>query len=114
MTELTHVEAIYIESDPFTSRSEPGVIDGEYAELPEEFLDVLVDLYANRDGRTCWRCNAMAGYVLAERPSGFEDIEWRPTGLAREGDGPVAVLCEDCSVYVPPSDARTAMDEVMS
>lgn len=115
---LSRIEAVHIESDPFSSRVgvmvNTCVLDDLYAALPAPFLDALYDLYEHRDDRTCWRCNAMTGYVVAEQPSGFDGLEWRPTGLAREGDGPVAVLCEECSPYVPSSDARTAMDEVAS
>jgi hypothetical protein len=105
---LTHIEAVFIEADPYSSRAEPGVVDSPYSDLPEAFLDALAELYVNRDSVTCWRCNEMTGYVLAEQPSGFEGVEWRPTGLAREVDGPVAVLCEECAPYIPPVGYKTA------
>ncbi len=104
---LSRIEAVHIESDPFTRL---GDIDSQYDALPAPFLDALSDLYAHRDDTRCWRCNEMTGYVVAEQPSGFDGLEWRPTGLARADDGPVAVLCEECSPYVPSVDYRTALD----
>jgi hypothetical protein len=104
MTTLLRLESVFIETDPFSSRVEAGVVDDLYATLPRPFLDALYDLYDRRDSATCWRCDDMTGYVLAETPSGFERLEWHPTGLAREVDGPVAVLCENCAPYIPPVD----------
>lgn len=111
MTTLTRIEAVFIESDPYSSRVEPGVIDSQYATLPDEFQEALADLYCRQDAVTCWRCNEMTGYVIAEQPSGFERLEWRPTGLAREVGAPVAVLCEECTPYIPPVDYKTAGQE---
>jgi hypothetical protein len=104
---LTRIEAVFIESNPFSSSVEPGVIDSEYALLPAEFLEMLAELYCRRDDVACWLCREMVGYVLIEQPNGFEHLEWRPASIAREVGGHVAVLCEPCAPFVPPFDIGT-------
>ncbi|WP_190824719.1 hypothetical protein [Saccharopolyspora pogona] len=94
---LTQVQYVFIESNPYDS----ALGDPEYASLPEQWQATLHELLSQPDSVRCWRCDAPAGYVLREQPSGVERIEWVPIGLACEGDGPIAVLCEDCTPYVP-------------
>jgi hypothetical protein len=94
----TTVEFVYLDSNPFTSVN--GVIDNEYAALSQPFLDALSDLGTHLDSAHCWRCGDPVGFVLTVQPVG-ERLFWTETGLARQGDGAVAVLCGPCSPYVP-------------
>lgn len=94
------VEYVYLENAPHTDEyGGPEPVD-EYAMLPQPFLDALAHLLAHVDSVSCWRCGEPAGYVLAERGD-FEVVAWRTSALAREDNGPVAVLCDDCAPYVP-------------
>lgn len=94
---LNQVHYVLIELNPY----DPAGVDAEYAALPERWQATLHELLSRPDSVRCWRCGAPVGYVLQEQPSGFERLEWVPIGLACEGDGPIAVLCEHCTPYVP-------------
>jgi hypothetical protein len=94
------IEAVFIEDNPVQG---PGGSDlrVQYYALPGPVFAALVDLTTNVDNVRCWNCGDPTGFVLTEAWHGGDGVTWRPTGLAREGDGPVAVLCEQCAPYVP-------------
>lgn len=97
-----HIEYAFFETPPFIAGiSEPDRLTDECAGLPEPFRDELIDLLANPDSTRCARCDDPAGFVLVEKPSGHEELEWFCAGLAREGDGPVVVFCDQCTPYLP-------------
>lgn len=103
------VEYVFVDANPFISIGALDTMSDEYRELPKPFQAALFDVYEHQDNATCARCDDPVGFVLREQPSGFERLEWTPTGLAREGDGPVAVLCEECTPFIPtPKDAQEA------
>ena len=104
----TTVEYVYLEDVPFMSIGDLDVVTDEYAGLPAPFLDALTGLLKQQDSAQCARCDEPVGFVLREQPSGFERLEWTATGLARETDSPhVAVLCEQCTPYVPTPEDGT-------
>lgn len=106
MDALTTIHSVMFEADPYISVLGQPTLNPEYAELPAQWRDALWDLLNRPDSVRCWRCDAPAGYVLREQPDGFERIEWTPTGIAAEDDGPVAVLCEGCAPYIPEPPSR--------
>lgn len=93
---LTQISAVLIETNPWTSASGDPVLADEYRGLPAEWLAVLDYMLAHPDLTYCWRCDEPVGFVLFEN-----GIRWVSTGLAREGDGLVAMLCDECTPYVP-------------
>jgi hypothetical protein len=100
MPGTTTIECVYFEAAPFHGLDQDE-LEPKYGALPAPFLAALGDVLRGTDRTTCWHCDAAVGFVLAENSAGFERLEWASTGLAREGDGPVAVLCENCTPYVP-------------
>lgn len=110
--DTTTIEYVFFEDAPYVTDSvldEHGQLvqreelTDECASLPAEFRRALTGLLRKVDNARCDRCLDPAGFVLAEKANGFEYSEWVPTGLARHGDGPVAVLCEHCTPYLPES-----------
>lgn len=107
--DTTTIEYAFFEDAPFVSSyalpgAEPDRLHDDCAGLPVAFLEALGDLQDRPDNARCARCLDPAGFVLAEKANGFECMEWVPTGLARHGDGPVSVLCEHCTPYLPESE----------
>ncbi len=100
MTGLTHIEAVFIETDPYASNYDHGAVDNDYTNLPPEFLTALANLNNQRDNVRCVRCGTITGYVLTLFGD-FERIAWQPTGLVREVGGPVVVQCGECAPFVP-------------
>lgn len=103
---LMSIQSLFVEDDPwsvvdlsFLEQQIEG-LDPRLEDLPPEFVEALSDLFKHKDGVRCARCETPTAYVLELRGD-FERLEWRPTGLARIEGGPVVVLCEDCTPYVP-------------
>lgn len=110
--DTTTIEYAYIEDPPFESvpvmdadeqSGERDELAALCADLPAAFRDTLTGLLVSPDDAHCARCDDPVGFVLRENAAGFERLAWTPTGLARHGDGPVAVLCEHCTPYLPES-----------
>lgn len=98
---LTRLETVFIEGCPFSGVVKP-MLDHQLDALPQPFLDVLFDLPGSVDHTWCAQCDCLTGFVVAaERWDGGDQVEWHPTALVREPNGPVAVLCADCAPYVP-------------
>lgn len=105
----TTIEYVLFESSPFAPMP---VVDShggrvmredllaECGALPDEYYEALNDLSQRVDNARCARCDDTVGFALFSY-SDVERIAWCPTGLARHGDGPVAVLCETCTPWLP-------------
>ena len=95
------ISTLLVETNPFTTPLNDGtpVFARGYAYVDEQWHGALKDLLNRVDAAKCWRCDEPVGFVLYGDSDQF--TEWVSTGLAREGDGPVAVLCEECTPYVP-------------
>lgn len=99
MTAISTVAYVQIETNPW----QEGGLDGEpilrryYAALPEVWVTALDGLLKHLDNSRCWLCGVAVGFVLHTN----DRLYWETTSLAREGDGPVTVLCEGCTPSVP-------------
>lgn len=103
------ITAMLFESSPFMTPSgyeDPAPLAPEYVDLDQCWVDVLKTLLVNVDTARCWRCDEPVGFTLSGDNDRF--AEWVSTGFAREGDGPVAVLCEECTPYVPTRPESTS------
>lgn len=102
MSGTTTIEFAFFEQAPFTGAiGEPDRLSDECADLPDEFRDTLAKVLVDIDNTRCARCTEAAGFVITENHVGVEYTYWHPTGVARFPDGPVSVLCQDCTPYLP-------------
>lgn len=99
MSAVSTVTYVMIGTNPYRGGSVDGepVLRAYYAELPEMWVAALDGLLKHLDGSRCWSCGDAVGFVLHSD----DRLYWQITSLAQEGDGPVAVLCEDCAPSVP-------------
>lgn len=102
---LTAIEFIYFEEPPF-SRTEPGCIADQYHDLPEPYREALGVIGEQVDSLLCARCGDIVGFVLEGDRD--EYTKWECLSLARRGDGPIAMLCEICTPWVPDPDTSPA------
>lgn len=105
MADIARIEAVYLECAPYVNGPERDEIDAEHSTLSPPFVAAMEAILANQDAAKCWTCKTAVGFVLTENREGHEHLEWLPTALAREDDGPVALLCGECSPYVPYFDS---------
>lgn len=71
----------------------------EFADLPEVYVAALDAIVRNADNVECDSCGNGVGYVLHEDDDNpaRSGCRWHSVWLAREDNGPVVALCEDCS-----------------
>jgi hypothetical protein len=106
------VEVVEVDTDPAINFYDmPWQWNPEYEQIPEPFKAALVDVIENTDNRQCAKCLSPVGYVIEETEQG-ERTRWHWTSLTRvptryfpeagvEPGSAVALLCEDCTTYVP-------------
>lgn len=100
---ITSIEYVFVEANPYL----PGFdyvdnpqFDASVAALPTVWREALIKVIERFDVAQCWGCWAAIGFVL--RDDGVsERLVWESLALAREGDGPIAALCEGCAPLVP-------------
>lgn len=91
-----------IRYDSWNDHEEQCLIS-EYEDLPEPYAAALRTVCDAVDNCRCWDCQTGTGYVLHEDDDEphLSGVRWHPVWLIREGEHPVAVLCEDCVPQVP-------------
>lgn len=101
---LIQISATIIETCPFETfwaswRDHDVVyLRPEYEHLPAAFVAAARAVFDQPDAVRCAGCDAPVGLVLGGDP---ERLHWEITALASQDDGPVTVLCEQCTPYVP-------------
>lgn len=87
------------------------------AQLPEPYATRLAEILEAVDCYGgCWNCGDAIGLVLNDDDDlsyGLRGVYWRAAYLVREGDGPVAAVCESCSPLAPtkPYPRKTVVGE---
>jgi hypothetical protein len=100
MSALTTIEYVIFEKPPFVGGLAEPEVSAEFAPLPGPFLAALNDIHTNVDSHTCLHCGDPIGFALYDNAEGPEKVIWRTTSLARQGAGPVVMLCDDCAPWL--------------
>lgn len=78
----------------------PVLDEGLFSDLPLPYATALREVSDQPDHYRCWVCANPVGFVFFDRGG----LRWVPVWLAREGEGPVAVMCEDCAPMDVPAE----------
>lgn len=101
---LHTVQIVEIDTDPFDAfyDREP-TLRADYVDLPEPFLTALrLELLDKPEEAVCAECNTGVGYYLEEGDEGgLEHAYWHWTTMVAVPGGPIALLCEDHTPFVP-------------
>lgn len=107
---LEHFEVAFFEEPPwdfhydYAADKDVATLRDDYASLPEPFLQRLDEFSRHRvDETRCWNCLNHVGFYLSD-DEGRGRVDWEDVGLARQDDGPVAILCGSCTPSVPGKD----------
>lgn len=90
MNPVHRLEYVVVDSNPL--QGPDGNLYAHYAGLPDWALDTLFTITDKVDATRCTDCGDTIGYAVTVD----DHVQWQPTWLVREDDGPVAKACGEC------------------